>query len=232
MLVVHATRGYKEGPSVELPIHQTLSGGYPNFNILELEERMTRHFSYLDLPEHLRTDKDIGGCFLQRSFFEKHGELINETNTFIFMGGKVNRCLTNAFLSALIAKLTPLEKVFAERPSILNIQESIQYLLGFLAQEGEDLNFHFNCEAIYPSSFDFRKVSKDPNALSWPPNIIMNALGAWHNKLLSDSGLTVRNHVDDKKISSNDKKNGRVINLYYWTSTYKMKGVLELEKAA
>lgn len=234
MVVVHASDGFDPSLSAKKPISDTLEDGFPRYNILELEATNIRHFSYLNLPKHLIVEKEFGGNFLGKEFFKKHRDLIEKTNTFIFIGGKVNQCITNAFLSVLISKLSPLEKIFLKiRTPFKSIQNNLSKLLA-LPRRADDyeLNFHFNCEAIYPS---YSPVAKNADALSWSPNLpwkILSTLGAWHNDLLAGSNLQVRNYVDGKELASKNKsdKEGRTVNLYYWTSAYKMKEVLGEKK--
>ncbi|MBN2057976.1 MAG: hypothetical protein JW782_04210 [Candidatus Saganbacteria bacterium] len=220
LMVVHATRSYDRSGSVEYPINKTIDRLCPDLNLLEIEEK--RGPSYLALPQGLRTSREYAGTLLHRSFFDKFAELIESTNTFIFIGGRANRCLTNAFLSVLIAKITPLERLFANRESILNVQMELPGLLRqALTAAGPTLNFHFYSGAIYPSHSDLKMVSRRSEYLDWSPNIpyiVTASMGAKNQRLLARSGLVLVNHVDGITLDKVNGSSDRQVNLFYWHS--------------
>jgi|GEM_PF-2834126 hypothetical protein len=223
IVIVHATKKYDRQASVRQPIEETLAKTTGRLDVLEVVDCTSR--SYLTLPQAQRPSAECHGNLLSTEFFAEFGELLEHTNTFLFMGGRANRCLFNSFLSILLAKLYPQGAIFSEQPSILNTSAALSRLQRTPAiEDGPPLNFHFHCEAIYPSHTDFRSFSQNPEVLDWSPNMpwqVMSAMVWANRRFFACSGLNVREFVDGriKAIPLADcSRSNRPINLLYWSS--------------
>lgn len=223
VVVVHATKKYDRQTSTKQPIDEVLSKIADHFDVLEIVDQFSR--SYLELTKINRTSTEYQGNLLHQQFFTEVGHLIAGANTFLFIGGRANRCLLNAFLSILVAKLSPLEEIFAHQDSIMSTSSSVPRLLHLPTRQATTpLNFHFNCEAIYPSHDDLRAYSRNPEVLDWSPNIPWQVMArmVWEQRrIFAGSGLNIHDFVDGKPFAgpvTNGSRLARPINLLYWSS--------------
>ncbi|MEA3492783.1 MAG: hypothetical protein U9R38_00135 [Candidatus Margulisiibacteriota bacterium] len=233
MLIVHATKGYDRKASVARPIQEAIESRPPSTNVLEVVDKLKG--SYLSLPEGLTTSREYAGCLLDRNLLEERADLF-ATNTFVFMGGRANKCLLRAVLSVLIAKLTPLERLFAKKPSHPHMDGLLEEL-SVRPQTGnpQELNFHFNCEAIYPSQISLKWFSENPEVLDWSPNmpwVVMTSIQTMHQKVFEKLNINTDVYIDGNKQGGRSSANSRSntkINLYYWSSAFQMTAALRVE---
>lgn len=153
-----------------------------------------------------------------------------KANTFVFAGGRANKCLLRTLLSILIAKLTPLEKLFAKQDSHPHIEGLLQNPLP--QDKPLELDFHFNCEAIYPSHITLKRHSKNAEVLDWSPNlpwIVMKSMLYAHSRVFGKLGINAEFSVDGKKQGAARIINSESqvkINMHYWSSAGQMDGIL------
>jgi hypothetical protein len=231
-IIVHPTRRYDTRATAAKAIQRTVETGHHRFNLLEITQVGTR--SYLGLPKHLTSSTPYYGIMLDQEFLQKHHDLF-ETNTFIFMGGALGRCLLNAIASVLIAKLTPLEKLFAKHRSVLNLNHpAYSHIYESLAQaatggENAELNLHFNCEAMYYNPRDLARYLP----LRWNrPNVIMGSLLRTLRKNLLKYGIAMREYINGAKIdspTSESKISSARVNLYYWNDASQMEAFFKAD---
>ncbi len=225
LLVVHASRGYDYNASAQQAIQQTLSKSIGHLNILEVVSSFKG--SYLALPSHLRTQQEYAGSLLNKDFLVSSGHLL-DTDTFVFIGGRANKCLLATALSILIAKLTPLEKLFAEQDSHPHLEKFLQKPLPEPKGKPLELNLHFNCEAIYPSHISLKWYSRNAEILDWSPNlpwVMMRSLFLSHRKVFGKLGKNIQFFVNGKKQKAANIKKAESnvkINLHYWSSASQM----------
>jgi|GEM_PF-5975409 len=224
-VVVHPTFCYDPKATAAAAIRKTVASGKHHFNFLEITQVGTK--SYLGLPEHLTSSAPYYGVMLDKQFLQTHKDLF-KTNTFIFMGGAAERCLLNAIVSVLIAKLTPLEKLFARHrtiqdlthPAYVSAREAFSAAVG--ADKSIELDLHLNCDAMYYKPSDYAKYS------SWRlnrPNVILGSLLRSLRKFLLKYGITMQEHINGKKIPppvSKTQSTSARVNLYYWNNTGQM----------
>lgn len=228
IIIVHATKAYDRPASAKYGINRTLEKCRPAM-LLEIGDGMNR--SYLGLPRIMQ-DKDRlpgSGMFLDPRFFRARIPWF-KTNDFVFLGGRVNRCLTNAFLSTLLFKLHDPDSLFA------NPNCGMQFIMNngrnaLLAQRGErkeetSLNFHFNFEGSYGSETDFQRLISD---VYWSPNMphmMMAESMASDYRMLAASGWNIKQFANGAEYKPHalvgTRENKRIISLYYWTDTNKL----------
>lgn len=219
LVVIHATKGYDCKSSAAHPIGQTVDKLAGQCNILEIEDRLKP--SYLRLPSSVKTSLEYAGILLHAEFFRENPGLF-DTDTFIFIGGKINRCLLNAVMSVLIAKTTPLEQLFIKRSSFLDLR-------GLLTRPlpPGSLDLHFIGEAAYPSHSDLKRISRNDEYLDWSPNlpwINISAMSAAHNKIFNAAGMNYAEYLDGNLLrSSNGKPASGTVNIYYWSGVERIR---------
>jgi hypothetical protein len=144
------------------------------------------------------------------------------------MGGALGRCLLNAIVSVLIAKLTPLEKLFAKHRTVQDLTNPAYssvcetFIDAVRTGENIELNFHFNCDAMYYKPSDFARYH--PLRLN-RPNVIMGSLLRTLRKNLLKYGIAMQEHITGEKIDSpkpESQTSSARINLYYWNDTSQM----------
>lgn len=221
-VVVHASTKYDHKGSVKQPIRETIRRlGSP---VLEVEEKLSarKHPSYLGTISRVNTRQETAGSLWPQALAsDEISNLIKGTNTFVFLGGKATQCLLNAVLSILLSKTTPLETLFSKNAArvIINRDSEDLWLIP-TEREGGSLNFHFNCEAIYPSKWN-QKTEKQCQDLDWSPSLpweIMSAIYKANRQNMFNAGFNVREFVDGTEVMETQVSNRKTINLYYWSN--------------
>lgn len=194
--------------------------------VLEVEDH--RRPSYLSLSRINKFPVSGDGDLISNGFHKIKAPWLN-TETFIFCGGAVNRCLIHSFISILLFKIYTSDSVFnaikfgpdPDRPDFLK-----EFFACLTKRDGTPpLNFHFNCEGIYPATEDFKAFSLDAMVVYWSTNIIWQMMAAMverHRIILGTSGLNIAELVNGKVIRVNSPVRPSEVNLYYWSDTESM----------
>ena len=235
ILIVHPTKSYDRYASAKRGIQATLQHCTPALPLFVGDSHSRLYF---DAPR-LMQDNDVipgSGMLLEPRFF-KARKMWFDTDTYVFLGGRVARCLSNAFFSVLVHKLYDPSSI-DDRTGIKALSSpGRSELLRSLPERkaGAPLNFHFNFEGIYPSTWDFRFIiSKDPTETYFSPNILHAMLCATMNQnrmSLHTSGWDIVDYVNGQQmhsaVSVNTRGNQRRVHLFYWTSTQQMAQALK-----
>jgi hypothetical protein len=231
IIIVHASRFYDRQASAKYGIGRTIDKCRPAM-ILEIEDIF--YSSYLALPAYSRTSAVPGaGVLLDKFLFESRGRWF-DTDTFVFVGGRPDKCLANAFLSTFLLKAYDPDSIFRDLACWQMRNFSWQQdLFNNLTPRSENspLYFHFNFEGIYSSTWDFRHfcAGPDPEAINWSPEtpwVMMATTINRNRKILERCGFNVRgivNGIPDRTFIPNTSGgNKRIIYLFYWINTADM----------
>jgi hypothetical protein len=222
IIIVHASRGYDRQASAKRSIESTLERCMPTM-VLEVED--PKRPSYLTLSRLNKFPVSGDGDLISNGFHKIKAPWLN-TETFIFCGGAVNRCLIHSFISILLFKIYTPDSVFnaikngpdPDKPDFLK-----RFFACLTKRDGSlPLDFHFNCEGIYPATEDFKAFSLDDRVVYWSANIIWQMMAAMikrHRIVLETSGLNIAELVNGKVISVNLHARPSDVNLYYWSDT-------------
>lgn len=225
IVIVHASRGYDRQASAKRGIENTLEKCMPAM-VLEVEE--PKRPSYLALSRLNKFPVSGNGDLISNGFYKIKAPWLN-TETFIFCGGAVNRCLIHAFVSVLLFKIYTPDSIFNTikygpnpgRPDFL------KRFFACLTKKGgaPPMNFHFNCEGIYPFTEDFKAFSLDDRVVYWSANIIWQMMAAMverHRTVLGTSGLNISELVNGRVIGADPPVGPSEVNLFYWSDTESM----------
>ncbi|MFA4906033.1 MAG: hypothetical protein WC645_05975 [Candidatus Margulisiibacteriota bacterium] len=225
IVIVHASRGYDRQASAKRGIERTIERCVPAM-VLEVED--PKRPSYLALSRINKFPVSGDGDLISNGFYKIKAPWL-KTETFIFCGGAVNRCLIHAFISVLLFRMYTSDSIFnaikygpdPDRPDFLKA-----FFASLVKRGGTPpLNFHFNFEGIYPAVEDFEAFSSDAMAVYWSTNILWQMMAAMverHRTVLGSSGLNISELVNGRFIGANPPVGPSEVNLFYWSDTESM----------
>ncbi len=228
ILIIHPHRSYDKAAVARQGMRETLQSIKPAM-VLQIHDGLNKDI-YMNTPSFL-TDKDAlqgTGILLDKKFFSIRYPLF-KTDTFIIIGGRICRCVTNALLSTLVYKIYDFSSV---QKSDLMTLEVLNYkwrdnVLPTLKRISDisDLNFHFNMYASYPSTWDFKYFGKEAEVL-WSGNMLYEMAVASitrHWFLVKEFKVNSRSFLNGSLVNTAIEAKGlRMVNMYYWVDTASM----------
>ena len=244
VLVVHASRTFDTAWIAKNGIDDVLDMTADHFNVLELCNMTVKpKNTYTGLDEANKTDRDYAGFFYTEDIVKSFKPLFDGVSNYIMLGGRVGRCLRNAFVTVLSIKApfsdTRAINLFRGTPysyrTAINEFERVK-ALGII--NDPKLNIHFNAEASYSHIDDDAWKTIEKFIYSWDEksklvkeikeNIhreMFIKLIKCNRALLRNAGINVYEHINGianiEPVSRGEDSDFKV-NLYYWPSTEKL----------